>query len=131
MAVLTGANGALTYKGDSVARCRGWSVDIARDALETTCLGVFDREFIAGLRGSSGQTTILYDPTDTIAVGLLNSIFDNDPSPSSVGLILNTRTQQTLSCQVLLTSVGTPMETGQAVACTVAFQVTGAIQGGF
>ena len=53
MAILTGANGELRYNGIRVAKCRNFSIDISRDALETTNLGVFDKTYVEGLRGAS------------------------------------------------------------------------------
>ena len=76
MAVRTGASGALKYEGATVAKCRNWSLDISRDALETTCIGGDDREYVKGLRAPPAQQQ-LYDPDDAGARALLNSIFDN------------------------------------------------------
>ena len=43
MAVLTGATGELRYMGRKVAKTRDWSLNISRDALEDTCIGMDDR----------------------------------------------------------------------------------------
>ena len=65
MAVLTGAHGALKYEGRTVGKCRDWSLNINRDALEDTCLGENDRTYVKGLRGAAGSATMFYDPADT------------------------------------------------------------------
>ena len=60
MAVLTGAQGALS-NGSTVAKVRSWSLTVNRDALEDTCIGSDDRSYVKGLRGASGNATVLYD----------------------------------------------------------------------
>lgn len=131
MAVLTGANGALTFQGKTIAHCRSWSLDINKDALEDTCLGTFDRSYVEGLRGATGSAVVLYDPTDADAVALLNRILKNEQAADPVGFVLNTRVSQKLECNALITSQSTPMSTGEAVAVSVSLQVTGPITGGY
>ena len=131
MAVRTGSSGALRYEGASVAKCRNWSLDIARDALETTCIGGDDREYVKGLRGATGSATILYDPDDNGARALLNSIFNN-AAGDSVEFIFNSGgANDSFECEALLTSVGQAVSVGEVQAVSVAFQVTGAITGTF
>lgn len=131
MAVLTGANGSLTFGGQTVARCRSWSLDISRDALDDTCLGSFDRTYIEGLRGATGSAVILYDPESPTAASLLNRILQNGATSDDIGFVLNTATSQKLECAALITSQSTPMSTGEAVAISVSLQVTGPISGGY
>lgn len=131
MAIRTGATGGLTFRGQVVSRCRGWELSINKDALEDTCLGTFDREYIEGLRGATGSTTILYDPDDSVAVPLLNRILQNEEDPDAVGLVLNTPTNQKLDVAVLITSQSTPMQVGEIVAVAISFQVTGPIVGSY
>jgi hypothetical protein len=45
--------------------------------------------------------------------------------------VLNTSTNKTFSCSALLTQVGTPVSVGEVTACSVNFQITGAIVGTF
>ena len=131
MAVLTGANGALTWEGQVVARCRSWSLDISRDALEDTCLGTLNRSYIEGLRGATGSAVILYDPSNYIVVALLNRILQDDVASNAVGFVLNTRASQKLACNALITSQSTPMSIGEATAVSISLQVTGPITGGY
>ena len=131
MAVLTGANGALTWEGQAIARCRSWSLDITKDALEDTCLGSFDRTYIEGLRGATGSAVILYDPANSLIVSLLNRILQDEADSNAVGFVLNTRVNQALECSALITSQSTPMAIGEATAVSISLQVTGPISGGY
>lgn len=131
MAVLTGANGAFTRNGVENTRCRSWTLDISKDALEDTCLGLNDRTYIEGLRGSTGSTVILYDPDNSEVIALLNRILRNDVGTDEIGFVLNTRVNQKLEFSAIITNQSTPMTTGEAVAVSVSFQVTGPISGGY
>lgn len=131
VAVLTGANGALTWQGQVVARCRSWTLDIAKDALEDTCLGSFNRTYIEGLRGATGSAVVLYDPSDSTVVSLLNRILQDEVDSNAIGFVLNTRANQTLECNALITSQSTPMSIGEATAVSISIQVTGPIVGGY
>ena len=131
MAALTGANGSLTWEGQVVARCRSWSLDITKDALEDTCLGSFDRTYIEGLRGATGSAVILYDPAESTVISLLNRILQNESDSNAIGFVLNTRANQVLECSGLITSQSTPMSIGEATAISISIQVTGPIAGGY
>jgi hypothetical protein len=130
MAVLTGRNGELRVQGVRIAKCRNFSVDISRDALETTTLGVDDRTYAEGMRGATGSAVILYDEDDAATRQLLNSILATNSS-TSIELILNTSTNRALACTASVTQVSTPVSVGEVTACNVSFQVSGPIGGGF
>ena len=128
MAVLTGAHGALKYEGRKVGKCRDWSLNINRDALEDTCLGNDDRTYVKGLRGASGSATVLYDPVDSNGAALLNSIFDNTSS-DDVEFVFNEPSGNAFKCKAFLTSISPAVTTGDIQAVAVSFQVTGPIEG--
>jgi hypothetical protein len=131
MAVQTGADGQLKYNNRTVAKVRDWSVTVQKDAIEDTCLGAYDRTYVEGLRGTSGSATLLYDPEDTVATDLLNSVFDTDGTSAEVSFVLTTRTNQSLVCNGFLTNISTSVSVGAATACSVSFQVSGKPSGGF
>jgi hypothetical protein len=131
MPVLTGANGAMTYGGQPVTCVRSWSLDISRDALETTCLGVYDRTFVEGLRGATGTAVLLYDPASTNVVAILNRILANNAAANAVEFILNSASTQKLAFTALVVSTSTPMNVGEVVAVNATFTVTGAITGNY
>jgi hypothetical protein len=131
VAVLTGATAALTLNGQTVTRCRRWSLDIQKDSYEDTCLGTYDRTYIEGLRGATGSADILYDPDDAVTTSLLNRIFQDEGAADGLGLVLNTRTSTKLEFSALITSQSTPVSVGEAIAVSISFQVTGPITGSY
>lgn len=130
MAVLTGSTGELRYNGLRIAKCRNFSLDISRDALETTVVGDFDRTYIEGMRGATGSATILYDEDDSSTIDLVNSIFRQDGS-RAIGMVLNTNTNRVLEFRAIVTQVSTPVSVGEVTACSVSFQVSGPFEGTF
>ena len=130
MAVQTGASGALKYQGTVIAKCRNWSLSIQRDALETTCVGTDDREYVKGLRGATGSATLLYDPTDIGGRSLLNGIFDNTFG-DTVQFVFDSKDAREFECEALLTGVEQAVSVGEVTAVNVSFQVSGVISGVF
>lgn len=132
MAVLTGKNGSLRWNGATVGRVRSWSVSVNKDSLETTNLGVNDRTYVPGLRGSTGTADLMYDPTESQAISLLNSIFGDDSTANnSVSFVLDTAAGKNLSCTAFITSISPSVSVGEIQVCSVSFQVTGPVSGGF
>lgn len=132
MAVLTGKNGALQWGGATVGRVRSWSLTINKDALETSTLGTYDRTYVAGLRGATGSAELMYDPSEGQAAALLNSMFSNSVDPNqSVSFVLDTAGGKSLSCSGFLTSVSPSVSVADIQVCSVSFQISGAITGGF
>lgn len=131
MAIITGANGEMRYNNMRVAKCREFSLDISRDALETTTLGDYDRTYIEGIRGATGTATILYDEYDGTATQLLNNVFTDSSSAAPISLVLNTSTGKRLAASAFLTQVGVPVSVGEVVACSISFQITGPLDGTF
>ena len=131
MALLTGSNGQLRFNGIPVAKCREFNIDISRDALDSSVLSTFDREFIEGMRGATGSATVLYDENDPGTVGIINSIFQDDGIKQSVTMVLNTQNNKALSFNAITTQVSTPVRVGDVTACNISFQVSGPIDGGF
>lgn len=132
MAVLTGRNGALRWNGTPAGKVRSWSLDVSRDALETTNLGIADRTYVAGLRGATGSAEVMYDPTDTTARSLFNSVLAAETEPvNSVGFVFDSATGRSISCSAFVTSVSPSVSVGEVQTCSVSFQVSGPLTGGF
>lgn len=132
MAVLTGKNGALRWNGTTVGKVRSWTLTVNKDALETTNLGVNDRTYVTGLRGATGSAELMYDPTESQAAGLLNSIFaDDSTANNSVNFVLDSAGGKNLSCTAFITSVAPSVSVAEIQVCSVSFQVTGVVTGGF
>ena len=132
MAVLTGKNGALRWNGSTVGMVRSWSMSINKDPLETTTLGVHDRTYVPSMRGSTGTAELMYDPAEEQVTSLLNSILgDGNTSTSSAAFVLDTTGGKSLTCSAFLTSVSPSVSVGAIHVCSVSFQVSGPISGGF
>jgi hypothetical protein len=132
LAVLTGKNGALRWNGSTIGKVRSWSLSVNKDALETTTLGSYDRTYVTGLRGSTGTAELMYDPNEGSAVALLNSIFGNDEAVTqSVQFVLDSAGGKTLSCDAFLTSASPSVSVADIQTCSISFQISGQISGGF
>lgn len=131
MAVLTGSNGQLRYRGTRVAKCRNYSLNISRDALEDTALGEWDRTFVEGLRGATGSATVLYDPEDGSTTSLLNRIFSNESSSDNITFVFDSTLNKALEAKIVITATSPAVSVGDVVACEVAFTISGAIGGRF
>lgn len=132
MAVLTGANGSLTWNGTKIGCVQNWSLNIDKAALDVTCLGERDRKFVPGLRGATGSANIFYDTADAPTVAIFNNILSNfDEVTSSVSFVLSTTGGKQLTAKALLTSVGAAVSVGDAQVHSVGFQISDAITGTF
>ena len=131
MPVLTGANGALRFNGAVVAKVRNWSLNVSRDALDTTCLSTTDREYVSGLRGATGSATVLYDPEEPNGAALLNTIFQDVSEPTDgVEFVLDQVRGKRLSGAALVTSVSPSVSVGDVQAADVQFQMSGKLTRG-
>jgi len=131
MAVVTGSSGELRYNGLRIGKCREYTLNISRDALETTTLGSNDRSYVPGVRGTTGSATILYDKDDAGTMAVLNSIFDNSTAVGEVRFIFNTAETNALEVDAFITQVSTPVSVGEVTACSVNFQASGSFNGTF
>ena len=135
MAVLTGADGQLKYNKKTVAKVRDWSLTVNKDALEDTCLGAYDRTYIEGLRGATGSASLLYDPSESTANDLLNSVFQTEGKTEELTFIMNRKGFSngggTFICNGFITNISPSVSVGAAQAVSVSFQVSGPIEGNF
>ena len=130
MAILTGADGQLKHDGNIIGKTKNWSLSISRDGIETTVLGDWDRNYTTGLRGTTGSASLFYDPNDVDTVDFLNTIFANN-SDETVEFVFEKTGGGALGATGFLTSVGPSVAVGEAQACQVQFQFTGAVNGTF
>ena len=130
MAVLTGADGKVMINGAQILKARDYTISVAKDALETSHLGSYDREYVEGLRGATGSMTILYDPTESTAVSLLQSILNTDGTSQTVDFVFTSQDNKKLVYSGFLTSVSQSVSTGAVQAASCNFQISGAVEGG-
>lgn len=129
MAVLTGNSASISFNGTTVGKCRSFSLDVSKDALETTVLGDTDRTYVEGLRGATGSTTLLYDPTDVASVAFLESIFSTGTAAIVLDFDTTSGSGGDFSCNAIVTQVSSPVSVGEVTACSINFQVSGAVSG--
>ena len=120
----TGANGSFTINGYTGV-VRNATVDISRDALETTNLGDYSRTYTPGLIGATGSATFIYESEvkSNLIANVLNTTTSRD---TPIAVTLTVGTGQTLSGNVFVTQVGTSVSVGDVTSTNVAFQFTGA-----
>ena len=120
----TGANGSFVINGYTGV-VRNATVDISRDALETTNLGDYSRTYTPGLIGATGSATFIYESEvkSNLIANVLNTTTARD---TPVAVTLTVGTGQTLAGNVFITQVGTSVSVGDVTSTNVAFQFTGA-----
>jgi hypothetical protein len=120
----TGANGSFVINGYTGV-VRNATVDISRDALETTNLGNYSRTYTPGLIGATGSATFIYEAEikSNLIANVLNTTTARD---TPVAVTLTVGTGQTLAGDVFITQVGTSVSVGDVTSTNVAFQFTGA-----
>ena len=120
----TGANGSFTINGYTGV-VRNATVDISRDALETTNLGDYSRTYTPGLIGATGSATFIYESEvkSNLIANVLNTTTARD---TPVAVRLTVGTGQTLAGNIFITQVGTSVSVGDVTSTNVAFQFTGA-----
>jgi hypothetical protein len=138
MAVKTSATAQLKFKattGDAYAtigKVRDVTLDIARDALETTGIGQGDRTYAYGIRGTSGSGTLMYDPLDTGNANIINRILSDSEALSGIELVLDTASNTgTISGDALITAAGPSISVGDLVTVPISFTISGKPTGGF
>jgi hypothetical protein len=120
----TGANGSFTINGYTGV-VRNATVDISRDALETTNLGDYSRTYTPGLIGATGNATFIYEAE--IKGNLIANVLNTASSRETpIAVTLTVGTEQTLAGSVFITQVGTSVSVGDVTSTNVAFQFTGA-----
>lgn len=131
MGVLTGSDGQLRFNGSAVGKCREWTLNVSKDALDDTSIGSYDKTYVEGMRGTTGSATVLYDPSNRTAASLLNSIFSNEQSNSQVDFVLRRQDGTSLNCYAFVTNISPSVAVGAVQAVSVSFQVNGKPVGNF
>lgn len=136
MAILTGNNGVVKLDASvggsvaTIAAVRNFSVEITRDTIETTTMGVDVRTYLTGLSSWSGSADIYFDPaasTGTIAThAVLNPTSGTvGQATLSVELYLND-TAGKFSGEVIITGFTVNSTMDGMVEASISFQGSGA-----
>ena len=124
MAVKTSMTAEVRWNNTKIAKIRDISLDISKNALDTTVLGDLDETAVYGVRSTSGSGTLLYDPADAQTVDLMNTILANEYEASdSLTIVLDTANNKTISGTVLITSTQVGVSTGEVISVPVQFKV--------
>ena len=128
MTVKSGSQSSVAYNGTTFAG-RSWSLSTTRAMLNVTPSYKVLSKFAAGIRRTTGQVSLFYDPDDTAAVEMLNQV-TTGTTPATLTLYLD-NTGTPLSVEALFTRRSISAQVGNAYACTLGFQATGPVIGGF
>jgi predicted secreted protein len=99
MAILTGNNGVVKLDASvggavaTIAAVRNFSVELTRDTVETTTMGVDVRTYLTGLSSWSGSADIYFDPAASTGTIATHAVLN--PTSGTVG-------QTTLSVELYL-----------------------------
>ena len=121
---VTSVSGNFDITGlDSTVVVRNAAIEIARDVLETTDLGSSTRTYVTGLRGATGNATLLYENS------LLDDVYAkiNTDSQGSTTATLTLNTGKTIAGSVLITGIGSTVTVGDITSTNVAFQFSGSL----
>jgi hypothetical protein len=126
MATKTSATAELRIDGAAIAKVRDVSITFARDALEDTGIGQFDRTYVYGVRNTTGTGTLLYDAADAATKTVINRLLNDSESTNSISMVLDTNVAEgTLTGDALLTQAGTSVSVGDVVSIPISFTFTG------
>lgn len=126
MATKTSATAELRMDGVAIAKVRDVSITFARDALETTGIGQFDRTYTYGVRNTTGTGTLLYDAADAGTRNVINRLLNDSTSTNSISMVLDTSVSEgTLTGDALLTQAGTSVSVGDVVSIPISFTFSG------
>ncbi len=138
MAVRTGATAQLGFSAagtgtyTTIAKVRDITLNINRDALETTGIGENDRTYAYGIRGTSGSGTLLYDPSDSGTAAIINQVLSETEALSTIQLQLDTgSTAGTIAGSVLITATGASVSVGDLITVPISFTMSGKPTGSF
>jgi hypothetical protein len=136
MAVVVAHNAELLYAvpggtAAKLANAKDVSLEIRKDALETTTLGETDRTYVAGIRATQGRGTLVFRNDDTLGRAMLNQILNGDQTDGKLTLNADSTAGRFTELEIILTSASMPVQAGDLVACSFDFQVSGKPNSGF
>jgi len=136
MATITGNNGVIkiasTVGGSTttVANVRNFTIDLKRDTIETTTMGVDVRTYLNGLSSWSGSADIYFDPT--ASTGTFGTTASLNPTGGTVGQgttafegFLDT-TSYKFAGNVIITGFSVKSAMDGMVEASISFQGSGA-----
>ena len=136
MAILTGNNGVVKLDASvggavaTIAAVRTFSVELTRDTIETTTMGVDVRTYLTGLSSWSGSADIYFDPAASTGTIATHTVLN--PTSGTVGagtltveLFLADATGK-FSGEVIITGFTVNSSMDGMVEASISFQGSGA-----
>lgn len=136
MAILTGNNGVVKLDASvggsvaTIAAVRNFSIELTRDTVETTTMGVDVRTYLNGLSSWSGSADIYFDPASSTGHLAVHEVLN--PTSGTVGqgtltveLYLND-TAGKFSGEVIVTGFTVNSSMDGMVEASISFQGSGA-----
>ena len=136
MAILTGNNGVVKLDASvggsvaTIAAVRNFSIELTRDTVETTTMGVDVRTYLNGLSSWSGSADIYFDPAASTGTIATHAVLN--PTSGTVGqgtltveLYLND-TAGKFSGEVIITGFTVNSSMDGMVEASISFQGSGA-----
>lgn len=123
--IITGSVAALYAGPTKIGKCRGMTLNVSRQKLETTKLGDRDRTYMAGLRDTTGSADLFYDQSDLAVVAIMNSIYSDVAPTLEMKMLFDIYTGKRVRGQVILESLSIPVAFGVATVCSIQFQISG------
>ena len=114
-----------------IGHCKNVEIAFEREALDTTRQGDRDASYIPGMRRGSGQATLFYDPEDATATSLLNTVYnDNLSTVAPMKMVFGSGETEYIEFNAILTRISLAVAFGDAMACSIAFNIVGKYTGG-
>ena len=136
MAILTGNNGVVKLDASvggsvaTIAAVRNFSVELTRDTIETSTMGVDVRTYLTGMSSWSGSADIYFDPASSTGTIATHAVLN--PTSGTVGqgtlsveLYLND-TAGKFSGEVIITGFTINSSMDGMVEASISFQGSGA-----
>jgi hypothetical protein len=133
MGIATGADAYVYWNGQHVGSFISAEQPTDKPVLETTTLGVSDRTYVSSkLRNNTFSGTLFYDPSDSVAAGLINAIDQNNTTDGTLKIewIKNTSNGSREGIAII-TSRGSSVSVGDLLRISISIQFSGPITGSF
>lgn len=133
MGIATGADAYVYWNGQHVGSFVSAEQPTEKPALETTTLGASDRTYISSkLRNNTFSGTLFYDPSDSVANGLINAIDQNNATDGILRIewIKNT-VNGMREGTAIITSRGSSVSVGDLLRINISIQFSGQVVGSF
>lgn len=125
MTVLTSCSAKVFWNRVQVAKMRNITPSVQRNELDTTGIGECAATSSYGLRRDTVSGELLYDPADPATKALMNRIFSDNHTASDELRVQMQDSGQSLTGNVVITSLSMPIQVGELMVAQVSMSVSG------